>query len=286
MMLSVASDVRTWVERGDGDEEEKREHQRCSHAVRQVIFHSLKDLAAQRDGSDDGREPLLHEHDVCGRARCVRRSLHGDTDVGLLERGRIVDAVARHAGRPAPLLHYVDDHKLVLGEDSGEAVGNLHIVHHLDRRWVRCVGRGRQLVEATHRGAHAKRATRLTRDRELVTRDHLDPNSKAVRLFDRVLRVGTRRVEEGDQPAKRPAPLLISCGDGDASHAPVGKVIDGLLKRLLDRFVVVSQLQHHGWRALGDVKRAAARVLESGRRALNGRVKRLVIELLVRVELI
>ena len=43
----------------------------------------------------------LGQHDVRGGARGVGGTLHGDAHVGLLEGGRVVDAVARHAHRPA-----------------------------------------------------------------------------------------------------------------------------------------------------------------------------------------
>jgi len=49
--------------------------------------------------------------------------LHRDAHVGALERGRVVDAVARHAARKALLAERLDDQVLVLGEDAGEAVG-------------------------------------------------------------------------------------------------------------------------------------------------------------------
>ena len=58
-------------------------------------------------------------------ARSVGRALHGDADVGLLERRRVVDA--GHAHRVLPHLEDVDDRELVLGHHLGEPVGVLDV---------------------------------------------------------------------------------------------------------------------------------------------------------------
>ena len=54
-------------------------------------------------------------------------------------------------------------------------------------------------------GAHAEHAAGLLGDLELVARDHLDADAQRVGELDGLLRVGARRVEEGDQTHEAPA---------------------------------------------------------------------------------
>lgn len=65
-------------------------------------------------------------------------TIHGNSNVGLLERGGVIDAVAGHADDVATALEDGDDLVLVLGEDLCEAVRVLHQrVHVLDVRQLR-----------------------------------------------------------------------------------------------------------------------------------------------------
>ena len=109
----------------------KKKRRICDRArdpVDAVVLHPLEDHPAVDDRVDDHREAGRHQHNVRRRARRVGRAVHGDADVGLLERGRVVDAVARHADREAALLQHVDDRELVLGHHLREAVGVLDVL--------------------------------------------------------------------------------------------------------------------------------------------------------------
>ena len=64
--------------------------------VGQKLPDVLEDRAPFLDGVDDAREIVVQQHHVGGLLRHVRaRDPHGDPDVGALERGRVVHAVAR-----------------------------------------------------------------------------------------------------------------------------------------------------------------------------------------------
>ena len=120
-----AAEVGLRVEGGRGDEEEEGERERGGDAVREVVLEALEDAPRELDRDDDRGEAGLGQHDVRRRARGVRRALHRDPHVGLLERGRIVDAVTGHAHRPATPAQGLDDVELVLGVHPREAVCNL-----------------------------------------------------------------------------------------------------------------------------------------------------------------
>ena len=55
-----------------------------------------------------------------------QRTVDGDADVGLLQRGRVVHAVAGHAHHVVALLQDGPELVLVLGEHLGEAIRLLH----------------------------------------------------------------------------------------------------------------------------------------------------------------
>jgi hypothetical protein len=94
----------------------------------------VEDLARDLDGGDHCREAFVEEHDGSRTARRVRRALDGDSTVRLLQRWRVVHAVARHGRqmsatwrigyaclgmlkqRHAPRLEHLDDLVFVLGE--------------------------------------------------------------------------------------------------------------------------------------------------------------------------
>src|SRR6185437_16528003 len=52
------------------------------------------DVAAQVDGTDQRREVVVGQHDLRRLLGHLRAAAHGDADVGLLERRRVVDGVA------------------------------------------------------------------------------------------------------------------------------------------------------------------------------------------------
>ena len=68
------------------------------------------------DGADDGGEVVVLQDHVAGVLGDVGAGdAHRDADVGLLERGRVVDAVAGHRDDLAIALQRLDDAQLVLG---------------------------------------------------------------------------------------------------------------------------------------------------------------------------
>ena len=58
-------------------------------------------------------------------ASSIGGTLDGNTTVGPLERGRVVNTVTSHSRKMAALLEHLDDLVLVLGRDFREPVGAL-----------------------------------------------------------------------------------------------------------------------------------------------------------------
>lgn len=63
------------------NEEEQEELDRTSDSIRDVIFHALEDLAAERDGIDDHAQAGFRQHDICRGTSGVRRSFDGNSDI-------------------------------------------------------------------------------------------------------------------------------------------------------------------------------------------------------------
>ncbi len=81
-----------------------------------------QELLADADDLDElGRIGIEIDH-VAGLARRLRAGLHGDADVGLGERRRVVGAVAAHGDEAAARLFLADIGELVLGRRLGEEI--------------------------------------------------------------------------------------------------------------------------------------------------------------------
>ncbi len=89
---------------------------------------------------------------VAGLARGLRAGLHGDADVGLRERRRVVGAVAAHGDQPAAGLLLADVGELRLRRGFGEEIVDARLGG--DRRG------GDRIVAGHHHGADAHGAQR------------------------------------------------------------------------------------------------------------------------------
>ena len=83
-------------------------------------------------------EVVVGEHELAGLLGDLRAAAHGDADVGLLQRGGVVDGVAGHRHDLAGLLHQPGEADLVLGRDATEHVQLRQLLDHF------CVGEVRR----------------------------------------------------------------------------------------------------------------------------------------------
>ena len=106
---------------GQGPDHERGQ---LGDVVGEVVGEEAADVGERRppllDGGDDGGEVVVEQHEVGGLAGDVGAgAAHGDADVGRLERGAVVHAVAGHGDDVAPGLQGAGDAQLVLGRDAG-----------------------------------------------------------------------------------------------------------------------------------------------------------------------
>mmetsp|Transcript_5483 Transcript_5483/g.13849 ORF Transcript_5483/g.13849 Transcript_5483/m.13849 type:complete len:450 (-) Transcript_5483:65-1414(-) len=276
------------MHRQDGQEEEREQLDCASDAVHDVVLHALEDGARDDNCVNNHAKSGGSEDDVGRRARGVRGTLHGNADIRALQRRGVVHAVSRHTARPATLAQRLNDEKLVLGEHLRESVD---VLDHLS---VVVADRLGQLLLRVHHGehvsledvrSHAQHAARLLCDCRVVTRDHLHVAAVLDGALDRHLRVGPRRVEEGEESVHLHRLALVRDGHGERANASLRQLLDRAVELVLNlRAVSLTQGQQHVRRALRDGENAPLRVPQRRLRALLHRIERDVLELLVRVE--
>ena len=208
------------VERRDHREEHRRDDG-------EVLRHVVRDrergegsagdqqLLADLDDLDElGRVGVEVDH-VPGLLGGLRAGVHGDADVGLGERGRVVGAVAGHGDEPPAGLLAADQRHLVLGRGFGEEV--------VDAGFVGDGRRGERVVAGDHHRADAHES-------QLV-------EALAHALLDDVLEL---------DHAEHARTAVVGVGD-DQRRAALGRdaVRDGV-HRLRDRATEVLHPAAHG----------------------------------------
>ena len=193
---------------GDGQAGAQQDRRQDHQALAEVggqgegdeLDEVVEDAAALLDGGLDGGEVVVGEDHVGGLLRNLRApASHGDADVGLLQGGRVVDAVTGHRDDLAPRLQRTDEAQLVLGGHPGEDVGPGRDVGEVR------VGHGgevpapdddRRAVEAGHADLNGDGAS----GPGVVAGDHLDPDPGPDAGGHGPDRRLPRRVRHGDQP--------------------------------------------------------------------------------------
>ena len=203
---------------GDGGEhDEHHDVERHGDAIERVAHHALEDAARFLDAPDDGREAGGGQDQRGSRAGGIRRAGDGDADVGLLQGGRVVHAVAGHADDQAALLHRLDDRVLVLGEDPRESVGGLDACGGIQRDLPLGDVAHEQVGRRLDVDAEPELARDLAGDRHIVAGHHLDLHAVLAGAPDGFRGIGARRI--GERQEAEEAPRAITLGAGDAQHA-------------------------------------------------------------------
>ena len=100
----------------------KHERQQLGHLVADVGDDLLVDAAADLDGVHERAEVVVGEDHPAGLLGDLAAAAHRHADVGLLERGGVVDRVAGHRHDQPLLLHQPGEAQLVLRRDAAEHV--------------------------------------------------------------------------------------------------------------------------------------------------------------------
>mmetsp|Transcript_54413 Transcript_54413/g.124038 ORF Transcript_54413/g.124038 Transcript_54413/m.124038 type:complete len:670 (+) Transcript_54413:240-2249(+) len=286
--VRVVEAVPRRLEGEDREEEEQEELGGDGDAVHQVVLDALEDLPGDDNRVDHHREAGRRQDDVGGGAGGVGGALDGDAHVGALEGGRVVHAVARHPDDPAALPEGLDDQKLVLREhlgEPGDALDHLAVVgaQRLGQLLLH-VDHG-QRVGLEDVGAHGELPGGLLGDEVVVPGDHLHAAPVQAALPDRLLGVGARRVEEGQEAEQVHGFTLVLDRDAESADAARGQVFDLGVVLVPDLgLVAVGQLQDHVGGALGDGELAAVGAPDHRHGLLGRGVEGRVVELRVRVQ--
>ena len=159
---------------------------------------------------------------VAGLARGLRAGVHGDADIGLGERRRVVGAVAAHGDQLALGLLVADEPQLVLGRGLGEEV--------VDAGLRRDGRRRRRIVAGDHDGADAHAAQLGEALADAALDDVLEVNhaEQLAILGDRERRAARLRDRVGDRidlPHDVGADRRLQRADGAARIVAVAGVL-------------------------------------------------------------
>lgn len=153
-----------------------------------------KTSSALADALGQHRQILLQQHDAGRVLGHVDGGVHRDADVGVAQRGRIVDAVAEVADRVAASSQRRDDGLLVQRVDLGEDR------HPADQRVETFVVQSGQVGAGEHGGcieAHGRRG--MCRGEPVVASDHSGCHAEGGELGDRLRRAGLGWVGEAEE---------------------------------------------------------------------------------------
>ena len=184
------------------DRHRDREQRRVDRLGHEQVRRPLDvgdDATTLGDDTRQRREPAVEQHELRDGPRRRRTGAHGHADVGVLQRERVVHAVAGHRDHVPARLQRADHRPLLLRRDPAE---HRVVLEHVGQL-VDVVG---QLpgVEPASSGAREPDPSRDRADRaRVVARDHLEGDA----LLVEVARASRRR-RAGSSPRASPAPRL------------------------------------------------------------------------------
>ena len=191
-----------------------------SNTVLDVGLHALENLAGKLDGIDNGGETGGEEDNISGSLGSLSGALNGNTTVGLLERGSIVNTVTSHGSQVTTLLEHLHDLVLVLGEHLSETISLLNKVV--------LGGTSETTVDETLRvvnlGTESKHLASLLGNSDSVTSKHLDGETENLGLSDGVGGILTRGIEHGVHAQKLPRLTLLLDGDTERTETTTSEL--------------------------------------------------------------
>ena len=167
----------------------------------------------------------MHEHDVGHVARGLRAALHGDAQVGLLERQHVVDAIARHTDVAPLLAQRAHDVLFLLRRDAAEDVAFGHGRAKGSVAQIRQFRPGDETQRRagfTQPGLERQRGHRL----RVVARDYLDGDAGLAKAVERGACFGAQLVGEaqhGDGFERGGQDRLLAVDDGQPAVRRAGE---------------------------------------------------------------
>ena len=222
---------------------------------------------------NDGRETGLGQNDIGGTTSSIGSTLDGDTDVGTGQGRGIVGTITGHGAKVAKTLETLDDLVLVFGEDTGETIG---VQDHLVEGGVLAAGGGTILqdLSGVHVVAQTETTSSFLRNSELITSNHLDPDTESHGIVDRLLGIFTGRVEDGKETDELEAVALSIViitlnfleSDSQGTETTHSEFFNVGLEPVLDivGLVATAELDNDAGHALSDTLELAGGLLTVG----------------------
>ena len=222
---------------------------------------------------NDGGETWLSQDNIGGTASGVSSTLDGDADIGAGQSGGIIGTITGHSTKVTETLETLHDLVLVFGEDTSEAV---RIQNHFVEGSVPAARSGTVLQDlcGVHMVTQAKTTSSLLRNSELVTGNHLDPDTESNGIVDGLLGIVTGGIENGEETDELETvafSLVIIAIDflesnGQGTETAHGEFLDVGFKPVLDvfGFVTRAKLDNDTGHALGDALELAGGLLTVG----------------------
>ena len=214
--------------------------------VDDVGVHAVENLAGSLEGIDDGAETRGKEDDIGSGAGSVGGTLDGNTSIGLLERGSIVDTVTSHGNEVATLLENLDDVVLVLGENLGETIGSLNEIVNLRAGHVTTTTET-ETLSVVDVGAETELTRSLASDTDGITSKHLDGQTERLGLVDSAGGIVARGVRAGHDTKDLPVGVFTLASNTEGTETTGGELSDlvlvGGIDILGDNVVLLDSLQ-------------------------------------------
>jgi hypothetical protein len=244
----------------------------------------VENLAGSLEGINDGTETGGKEDNIGSRAGSVGGTLDGNTSIGLLQRGGIVDTVTSHGNEVATLLENLNDVVLVLGENLSETVGSLNEIVNLRAGHV-TTATETETLSVVDVGTETELAGSLTGDTDGITSKHLDGETKALGLVDSAGGIVTRGVGAGHDAENLPGTLTTLAGNTKGSETTGSELSDavlvGLVNLIRDGVVLLDSLEDEERGTLDTDDTLALGGLDDGSDLLGDGIERLELNDLV-----
>lgn len=225
--------VQRLVENGDPETKEDFHVQGQGDTVDDVGVHAMENLAGSLEGVDDGTETGGKEDNIGGGTGSIRGTFDGDTSIGLLQGGSVVDTVTSHGNEVAALLENLDDGVLVLRKDLGETISSLDEIIDLRTRHVTTPTETKTL-SVVDVGAETELARSFTGNTDGVTSKHLDGETETLGLVDSAGSVVTRGIRAGHDSENFPSTLTALACNTERTETTGSKLGDAVLVSLVD----------------------------------------------------
>ena len=154
-------------------------------------------------------KPRREQYDRCGCPCGVCGAGDGDSTIGLLERGSVVDTIAGHAHDVAAALKNIDNVVLVFRKYLRESIGLFDGFLGLGRLLLLRVAQGAGIQNVS---TQSELFRSLPGDGDLIASNHLDVHAHLPGARDGRFGLLARRIEQRQHAGKLPLAFLVGSG--------------------------------------------------------------------------